>query len=66
MLFWGLVALTEGVLSQARSAGLVDFLGPEEIGNIRFILVGLGLILMMVLRPEGIFGNKKEMALDAR
>jgi branched-chain amino acid transport system permease protein len=30
------------------------------------MLVGLGLMLLMVLRPQGIFGNKKEMALDAR
>ena len=66
MLFWGVVALTEGILSQAKDACLIDFLTSDEIGNLRFILVGLGLVLMMVLRPQGIFGNKKEMALDAR
>ncbi len=66
MMFWGFVAFTEKVLQQARSADLIDFLTPEQIGQLRYILVGLGLVLMMVLRPEGVFGNKKEMSLDAR
>ena len=30
-----------------------------------FILVGLGLILLMIFRPQGIFGNREEMQLDA-
>jgi branched-chain amino acid transport system permease protein len=66
MLFWGLAAFTEQVLQQAREAKLIDFLSGDQIGQLRYILVGLGLVLMMVLRPEGIFGNKKEMSLDAR
>jgi len=27
----------------------------------RFILVGIGLILLIVFRPQGILGNKKEL-----
>jgi branched-chain amino acid transport system permease protein len=30
------------------------------------MLIGLGLVLLMVFRPQGIFGNRKEMALDGR
>ena len=30
------------------------------------VLVGLGLIMLMVFRPQGAFGNRKEMALDGR
>ncbi|HUG83086.1 MAG TPA: branched-chain amino acid ABC transporter permease, partial [Euzebya sp.] len=37
-----------------------------EIGPIRFIMVGLMLALLMAFRPQGIFGNKEEMLLDAR
>jgi neutral amino acid transport system permease protein len=33
---------------------------------VRFMLVGLGLVLLVVFRPQGIFGDKKEIALDAR
>jgi branched-chain amino acid transport system permease protein len=35
-------------------------------GQFRYILVGLGLILLMTFRPQGLFGNRKEMALDGR
>jgi hypothetical protein len=29
-------------------------------------LMGLGLMLLMIFRPQGIFGDKKELALDAK
>jgi branched-chain amino acid transport system permease protein len=28
--------------------------------------MGLGLMLLMIYRPQGIFGDKKELALDAK
>ncbi|MFT5222568.1 MAG: neutral amino acid transport system permease protein, partial [Glaciecola sp.] len=31
-----------------------------------FILVGLTLVLLMTFRPQGIFGSREEMLLDAR
>lgn len=66
MVFWALVTLTAEILNGASKAGVIDFLTETEVGQIRFILVGIGLVLIMVLRPQGLFGNKKEMALDAR
>jgi branched-chain amino acid transport system permease protein len=30
------------------------------------MLIGVGLMLLMTFRPQGLFGNRKEMALDAR
>ena len=32
----------------------------------RFILVGLGLMLLMIFRPQGIFGDKREVSSMAR
>lgn len=32
----------------------------------RFIIVGLGLMLLMIYRPQGIFGDRRELAIDAR
>jgi ABC-type branched-subunit amino acid transport system permease subunit len=29
-------------------------------------LIGLALILLMVFRPQGLVGNRKEMAFDGR
>ena len=37
-----------------------------QVGQVRFILIGLGLVLLAAFRPQGIFGNKEEMALDDR
>lgn len=33
---------------------------------VRFIAVGLGLMLLMIFRPQGIFGDRREIAIDGR
>jgi neutral amino acid transport system permease protein len=66
IIFWFLLAGTGEFLGQAIQAGWIDFLQPTDVGNIRFMLMGLGLIALMVFRPQGIFGDRKELALDAR
>jgi branched-chain amino acid transport system permease protein len=37
-----------------------------QVGQVRFMLIGLGLVLLSAFRPQGILGNKEEMALDDR
>ena len=37
-----------------------------QVGQVRFMIIGLGLALLAAFRPQGIFGNKEEMALDDR
>ena len=66
IIFWFLLAGTGEFLGQAIQAGWIDFLAPTDVGNIRFELMGAGLIALMVFRPQGIFGDRKELALDAR
>lgn len=66
IIFWFLLAGTGEFLGQAIQAGWIDFLQATDVGNIRFILMGAGLIALMVFRPQGIFGDRKELALDAR
>jgi branched-chain amino acid transport system permease protein len=68
MIFWAVLSLTESVIRGLVSA---DGLFPKaltstQIGQVRFLLVGLSLMLLMIFRPQGIFGDKKELALDAR
>jgi branched-chain amino acid transport system permease protein len=38
-------------------------LSADKVAAIRFIIVGLVLILLMAFRPQGILGNKQEMLL---
>ena len=37
-----------------------------QVGQVRFMLIGLALVLLAAFRPQGIFGSKEEMALDDR
>src|ERR687893_473496 len=41
-------------------------LNATDVAAIRFVLVGLGLMLLLVYRPQGIFGDRREVMLDAR
>ena len=37
-----------------------------QVGAVRFMLVGLLLAALIVFRPQGIFGDRREIELDAR
>jgi neutral amino acid transport system permease protein len=67
-LFWVVLSLTDNILNQAINAGYVSssIISSNQVGQIRFILVGLTLMLLMIFRPQGIFGDRKELALDGR
>jgi neutral amino acid transport system permease protein len=65
-IFWVLLVLVNGVLSGAVRAGYITFMDITQVGPFRFLLVGLGLILLLVYRPQGIFGDKRELAINAR
>ena len=66
MIFWVLLVLVNGVLSEAVQAGYIPFMTSIQVGPVRYILVGLGLILLLIFRPQGIFGDKREIAFDVR
>ena len=67
-IFWVVLSLTDNVLAQAISAGYISpsVLSISQAGQVRFMLVGLALMLLMIFRPQGIFGDRREIALDAR
>lgn len=68
MIFWLLLSIVDNALRQAVGTGIIpsQLLSNEEVGISRFVLVGLALMLLMAFRPQGIFGDRKELALDAR
>ena len=64
--FWGVVAGTTIVWTLLEMTRFLELpISSDRIGAIRFILVGLALILLSMLRPQGLFGKKEEMALSA-
>ncbi|MFN0027022.1 MAG: branched-chain amino acid ABC transporter permease [Acidimicrobiales bacterium] len=68
VIFWLIIGFTEVVLSQAtRNNLLPDWLVNENnFGLLRFMFVGLGLTMLVVFRPQGIFGDRREQAFDVR
>ncbi|MGH9031486.1 MAG: branched-chain amino acid ABC transporter permease [Acidimicrobiia bacterium] len=66
-IFWFVISGVESFLRQADGQGwLPGFLqGSEAVGAVTLILVGLALGLLIVFRPQGIFGNRNEIRLEA-
>lgn len=65
MLFWFVLAGAQTALSEAARADLLPgVLGDSTSqGALAFGMVGIGLIVLMAFRPEGIFGDREEMDL---
>lgn len=70
IVFWGLLSLVSGILTaltEGNDPTLPTWLmDSQQVGPVRFMLVGIVLMLLMIYRPQGVFGDRKEIALDAR
>lgn len=70
IIFWFLISALGIFFTQATSgsdplipAAIMD---SQQASLMRFIFLGLGLMLLMIFRPQGIFGDRRELAIDAR
>jgi branched-chain amino acid transport system permease protein len=66
ILYWFLISFTDGFLRESIDTGWIKFIDETDIGAVRFMLVGLALMLLMIFRPQGILGKREEVMLDAR
>jgi branched-chain amino acid transport system permease protein len=74
MIYWAILGFADSFLNEVVRThnghyeifGLHVIGSLSQIGQIQLMLVGLMLVSLMVFRPQGIFGNRKEMALDGR
>ena len=68
MLFWVILSFTENILIELIDNDIMPdwLMERSQVGPVRFMLVGLTLMLLMIYRPQGIFGDKREIAIDAR
>jgi neutral amino acid transport system permease protein len=66
IVFWFLVEGTQSFLTEAVSH---DFLGashvltPTQVGPIRFVIVGLLIMLLVIFRPQGFLGSRTEVMI---
>jgi neutral amino acid transport system permease protein len=67
-IFWFLLVFVGAFLDELIGNGVIPtwLMDTNQAGSVRFILVGLGLIILLVYRPQGIFGDRREVMLDAR
>lgn len=61
VIFWVLQAFLTGLLPELVQDGPLSFISNQQSATIRFILVGIGLMLLVIYRPQGIFGDKREL-----
>lgn len=66
ILFWFLLVFINVALTEAVRAGYITAIDSTQVGQIRYWILGLTLMLLMVYRPQGILGDKKELAFDGR
>ena len=68
IIFWAIIQGTDVFLRSAIDVGVpvLSLMTGTQAAVVRFILVGLGIMLLMIFRPQGILGDRKELALDAR
>jgi len=61
VIFWGVQVLLSNLLPAMVNIGLLPFMTTTQSQTVRFILVGVALMLLVIYRPQGILGNKKEL-----
>ncbi len=61
VLFWVVRAFLSNLLPALVEIGWLPFLTSEQAQMLVFVLVGVVLMLLVIFRPQGILGNKKEM-----
>jgi neutral amino acid transport system permease protein len=70
MLFWAIYSFLDSLLRQLvdKPVRIGDFtvIQSTDIGAVVYMVMGLLLVLLMVFRPQGLFGNRKEMAFEGR
>ncbi|MBN9605932.1 MAG: branched-chain amino acid ABC transporter permease [Actinomycetales bacterium] len=59
LIFWVLQTLLSNLLPALSQ--LLPFMTQIQASTLRFILTGVALMLLVIFRPQGIFGNKKEL-----
>jgi ABC-type branched-subunit amino acid transport system permease subunit len=61
LIFWVLQTFLSNVLPALASAGLLFGMSSIQAATLRFILVGVALMLLVIFMPQGLLGNKKEL-----
>lgn len=64
--FWGLMGFLSVFLPALSQAGFLPFMSTVQAGILRYVLVGIGLMLIVIFRPQGFLGDKRELSFSDR
>ncbi|HET6625570.1 MAG TPA: branched-chain amino acid ABC transporter permease [Nocardioidaceae bacterium] len=70
IIFWFLISFLDLIFGQMTAGDnpiIPEWLMTNQQASlVRLIVMGLALMLLMIYRPQGIFGDRRELAIDAR
>jgi branched-chain amino acid transport system permease protein len=70
IIFWFLISFLDlvfGAMTSGNHPIIPDWImSNQQASLMRLIVMGLALMLLMIFRPQGIFGDRRELAIDAR
>jgi branched-chain amino acid transport system permease protein len=68
IIFWFVITFVDNFLAEATRVGDLPswLVNGNNFGQAKYILAGAALALLVVFRPQGIFGDKREQAFDVR
>lgn len=59
VIFWVVLTQTDDL-----AAAILGDISTATVAGIRFVLVGVLIMLIMIFRPQGLFGKREELSLD--
>jgi ABC-type branched-subunit amino acid transport system permease subunit len=62
VLFWFLLSFVRGLIGELHGLGLFGTMSASQAGQLAFVAVGVALVVLVIFRPQGIMGNKKELS----
>ncbi len=66
VVYWFVISLFNSVLTQLIGNETYGFIDSTDTGAIRYIVVGIAVILLLVYRPQGLLGDKHEALVRDR
>ncbi|MCB1257458.1 MAG: branched-chain amino acid ABC transporter permease [Microthrixaceae bacterium] len=66
IVFWFVISVFNSLLSQAIGQNGWWFIDSTDVGAVRYVFVGVAIALLLVFRPQGLFGNKDEAVIGER
>lgn len=62
IIFWVVYAFFNILMANAAESGVLPFISTVQAAQLAPMLVGIAIMLLVIFRPQGILGNKKEMS----